>query len=97
MVAKFFRNSNFSDFLGIKSEISQSSKQIFVYVSQRDVFPMGVKSYNAGFWQHRAPRVVGFRCRILDNGLLILNLSGSTQFITNGRVIYSFESLITLK
>ena len=38
---------------------------------------MGVKSYNAGFWQHRAPRVVGFRCRILDNGLFILNLSGS--------------------
>ena len=36
-----------------------------------------IKSYNAGFWEHRAPRVVGFRCRILDNGLFILNLSGS--------------------
>ena len=29
------------------------------------------------FWEHMRPRVVGFRCRILDNGLFILNLSGS--------------------
>ena len=50
------------------------------------------------------PRVVGFRCRILDNGLFNLNLSGlcgsvmthlSREFI--GRVIYSFDSLITPK
>ena len=30
MVTKFFRNSNFSDFLGIKSEINQSSPISFV-------------------------------------------------------------------
>ena len=29
MVAKFFRNSNFSDFLGIKSEINQFGKKDF--------------------------------------------------------------------
>ena len=51
------------------------------------------------------PRAVGFRCRILDNRLFILNLSGSCgsvmthdSFISgDGRVIYSFESLITLR
>ena len=29
------------------------------------------------FWEHQAPCPMGFRCRILDNGLFILNLNGS--------------------
>ena len=31
--------------------------------------------------EHMRPRVADFRCRILDNGLYILNFSGSCGFV----------------
>ena len=33
--------------------------------------------FQGSFESTKRPRVVGFRCRILDNGLFILKLSGS--------------------
>ena len=43
-----------------------------------EIGPINIfKSFNAGFCEYMRPRAADFRCRILDNGLFILNLSGS--------------------
>ena len=48
MVEKFFRNSNFSDFLGIKSEINQYVKNNVV-LSEFDLFILNPCNFDEKF------------------------------------------------